>query len=56
MLSSRLTALSRPPNQITASRTKAACTGDGEKPLSEMTKNAATASEVTILASADSGA
>jgi hypothetical protein len=56
MLSRRLIALSRPPNQITASTTKAACKGDAPKPVIEMTKKAATASEFTIFASAESGA
>jgi hypothetical protein len=54
MLSSRLTALSRPPKQRIASTVNAACIGVAAETVTiERTKKAATASELTIFASAD---
>jgi hypothetical protein len=56
MLSSRFIALSSPAKARIATIASEACSGVAAKPVSVMTKNAATASDVTILAIADIGA
>jgi len=56
MLSSRLTALTSPPNHSMATMVSAACIGVVAVSVTRLnTKKAATASELTILASADIG-